>query len=218
LFRTGDIMDELEQIKSGTTTLGLVCNQGVVLAADKRATMGYMISSKTTIKVEQLDKHIGMTIAGGVGDAQKLVRWMKGELELYRIRENTGMTVKGATTLLANVLSNYKFYPFFVQLIVGGYDSEPRLYNLDMAGGVTEDKYIATGSGSPFVYGLLENEYDKKMNIKECLLLATKCITISSKRDIASGNGVTIATITAKGLKYLKTSEIEKIGAEISNK
>lgn len=211
-------MDELEQIKSGTTTLGLVCDQGVVLAADKRATMGYMISSKTTIKVEQLDKHIGMTIAGGVGDAQKLVRWMKGELELYRIRESTGMTVKGATTLLANVLSNYKFYPFFVQLIVGGYDSEPRLYNLDMAGGVTEDKYIATGSGSPFVYGLLENEYDKKMNIKECLLLATKCITISSKRDIASGNGVTIATITPQGLKYLKTSEIEKIGAEISNK
>ena len=180
--------------------------------------MGYMISSKTTIKVEQLDKHIGMTIAGGVGDAQKLVRWMKGELELYRIRENTGMTVKGATTLLANVLSNYKYYPFFVQLIVGGYDSEPRLYNLDMAGGVTEDKYIATGSGSPFVYGLLENEYDKKMNIKECLLLATKCITISSKRDIASGNGVTIATVTPKGLKYLKTSDIEKIGAEISNK
>ena len=211
-------MDKIEKMKTGTTTLGIVCDEGVVLASDKRATMGYLVSSKTTIKVEKLDRNIGMTIAGGVGDAQKLIRWMRSELEVYRLREGEGMTVKGAATLLANVLSNYKFYPFFVQLIVGGYDSKPELYSLDMAGGVTKDDYISTGSGSPFVYGLLETGYDKKMSLKDCLKLAAKCIIAASKRDIASGNGITMATITKDGFKYLTAEEIEKIGKEVSKK
>ncbi|MCD6227440.1 archaeal proteasome endopeptidase complex subunit beta [Candidatus Micrarchaeota archaeon] len=208
----------MEKMKTGTTTLGIVCDEGVVLASDKRATMGYLVSSKTTIKVAKLDRNIGMTIAGGVGDAQKLIRWMRSELEVYRLREGEGMTVKGAATLLANVLSNYKFYPFFVQLIVGGYDSKPELYSLDMAGGVTKDDYISTGSGSPFVYGLLETGYDKKMSLKDCLKLAAKCIIAASKRDIASGNGITMATITKDGFKYLTAEEIEKIGKEVSKK
>jgi len=211
-------MDKIEKMKTGTTTLGIVCDEGVVLASDKRATMGYLVSSKTTIKVAKLDRNIGMTIAGGVGDAQKLIRWMRSELEVYRLREGEGMTVKGAATLLANVLSNYKFYPFFVQLIVGGYDSKPELYSLDMAGGVTKDDYISTGSGSPFVYGLLETGYDKKMSLKDCLKLAAKCIIAASKRDIASGNGITMATITKDGFKYLTAEEIEKIGKEVSKK
>lgn len=208
-------MDEMERLKTGTTTLGLVCDEGVVLAADTRAVMGYMISSRSVVKVEKLDDHIGMTIAGGVGDAQKLIRWMKSELELYKMKEGRSMTVRGATTLLANVLSAYKFYPFFVQLIVGGYDKKPGLFSLDMAGGVTEDNYISTGSGSPFVYGLLETEYEKRMNMKSCLKLAAKCIKAASKRDIASGDGITIATITKDGFKYLSKEEIEKIGKDI---
>ncbi len=208
-------MDEMEKMKTGTTTLGLVCKEGVVLASDKRATMGYMISNKSVIKVEQLDKHIGMTIAGGVGDAQKLVRWMKSELELFRMKEEQGISVKGASTLLANVLSNYKFYPFFVQLILGGYDNEPRLFSLDMAGGVTSDKYVSTGSGSPYVYGLLETEYNEEMTIKDALKFAAKCITAASKRDIASGNGVTMAVITKEGFRYLSQDEISKLGVQI---
>ncbi|MCC7570135.1 archaeal proteasome endopeptidase complex subunit beta [Candidatus Micrarchaeota archaeon] len=205
----------MEKLRTGTTTLGLVCQEGVVLASDKRATMGYLISSKTALKVARLDDHIGMTIAGGVGDAQKLIRWMTGELEIHRMQENKPMKISAAATLLSNVLSNYKFYPFFVQLVLGGYDSKPRLFNLDMAGGITEDKYTATGSGSTFVYGILESEFDENMSMKDCLHLAAKCIVAASKRDIASGNGITIATITKNGFNYLTESDIEKLGKSV---
>ena len=215
LLKIGGKMDKMEKMKTGTTTLGLVCNEGVVLASDRRATMGYMISNKSVIKVEQLDHHIGMTIAGGVGDAQKLIRWMTSELELFRLREERGISVKASSALLANVLSNYKFYPFYVQLIIGGYDTKPQLYSLDMAGGVTSDKYVSTGSGSPFVYGLLEAEYKENMPLKDCLKFAAKCITAASKRDIASGNGITMAIIDKNGFRYLSQKEIEKLGVEI---
>ncbi|MFQ6010458.1 MAG: proteasome subunit beta, partial [Candidatus Aenigmatarchaeota archaeon] len=64
----------MEEKKTGTTTVGLICKDGVVLAAEKKATIGYMIDSKVARKIYKLDDHIGMTIAGSVGDALSLVR------------------------------------------------------------------------------------------------------------------------------------------------
>ena len=70
----------------GTTTVGLVFSDGVVLATEKRATMGYFIASKKAKKVYQISDRIGMTTAGGVGDAQQLARVMTVESSLYQIR------------------------------------------------------------------------------------------------------------------------------------
>lgn len=206
-------MEEMkaDQIKkTGTTTVGLVCKDGVVLASDKRATMGYYIASRDVLKIAQINERIAMTIAGGVGDAQALIRWMKAEIKLYELKNGRKMSVEAAATLLANILSQYKYYPFFVQILVGGVDERGRVFSVDMLGGVTEEKYTATGSGSPIAMGLIEDVYTEDCDIKEGVRTAVRAVNSAMKRDAASGEGVSVMVITKKGIELLPQKEIKK--------
>lgn len=198
--------------KTGTTTVGLTCEDGVVLASDRRASMGYFIASKDIDKIYSIDNHLAMTIAGGVGDAQTLIRWMRAEAKLYRLRYGKSMTTEGAATLLANILSQYKFFPFFVQLLVAGIDEKgTKLYSVDMLGGVTEEKMTATGSGSPIAYGLLEEMYKEGKTVKENLRIAARAVFVAMKRDAGSGERIDLVTLTKKGFERLKKEEVEEL-------
>ncbi len=203
-------MDE-KNLKKGTTTVGIVCNKGMVLATEHRATMGTLIAHKTTQKLFKLDDHMGMTVAGLVGDAQVLVRWMRAEAEIYRLKHNEGMSIKGAATLMANILNGRKFYPFWVQLIIGGVDTHGSfVYSLDAAGGSIPDDYVTTGSGSPYVYGVLEDHFRKDMTVDEGLDLAIRGIHAAIKRDAASGNGIDVAFIDKKGYTQLTQEQVSE--------
>ncbi|HVM44493.1 MAG TPA: archaeal proteasome endopeptidase complex subunit beta [Candidatus Thermoplasmatota archaeon] len=197
-------------LKTGTTTVGIVCADGVVLGADMRATMGHLIAHKQTDKLFKVADHLGMTIAGSVGDAQTLVRWLTAEVELYQVKRGAPMSVKAAATLMANILNQRKFTPFYVQLLVGGVDLEGgAIYSLDAAGGSIPDKFVTTGSGSVFVYGVLEDHYKDGMTIEEGLDLAVRGIAAAMKRDSASGDGMNVCSITRKdGFKLLAPEDI----------
>jgi len=199
-------------MKTGTTTVGLVCKDGVILASDRRATMGYLIASKDIDKVFEVGPSIAMTVAGSVGDAQKLVRWIKAEIKLYSLKQNKNITIGAASTLLANILSQYKFYPFFVQLLLGGVDETGNhVFSVDMAGGVTEEKYTSTGSGSPVAYGVLEELYSESNSVSENAKVAVKAISAAMKRDCASGERADITMITKSGFKRLSKEEVVKL-------
>jgi proteasome beta subunit len=197
----------------GTTTVGLVCDKGVVLASEKRATMGHFIASRDAKKIYQIDDLVAMTTAGSVGDAQRLVKWMQVEAKLYKMRREEPMTVKGTVTLLANILSSYRFFPFFVQLLVGGVDKNgASIYSLDALGGVIEEKkVVATGSGSPVAYGVLEDRYVDKMPIEEGVELAVRALHNTLKRDAASGDGIEVIKIIPEGYMQVKESEIKRL-------
>jgi len=201
--------------KKGTTTVALVGTDGVVMAADMRASMGYLIANKEAEKVNLIDDHMAMTIAGSVGDAQTLIRWMRAETSLYKMNNKKGMPIKSASTLLANILQGNKYYPFMVQLILGGYDYEegPCIFSLDAIGGVTTEMFTSTGSGSPIAYGLLESQYKKGLTVKELLPIAVNAIAVAMKRDIATGDGINLIAITKNG--YVKYSK-EQIQSFIS--
>jgi len=206
-------MEEMknDQIKkTGTTTVGLVCKDGVILASDRRATMGYYIANKRTPKIHMISDRIGMTIAGGVGDAQTLVRWMQSEIKLYELKHSRKMTVEAASTLLANILSNYKYYPFYVQLLVGGVDEKPHVYSVDMLGGVTEEDITATGSGSPIAMGVLEEMFIKDGSVKDNAPIAARAVGAAIKRDAGSGEGVDILIITPHGIETLTEKDFKK--------
>ncbi|MFH1785616.1 MAG: archaeal proteasome endopeptidase complex subunit beta [Candidatus Micrarchaeota archaeon] len=203
--------NQKEAIQTGTTTVGLVCKDGVVLASDRRATMGYLIASKDIDKVYQVSDRIAMTIAGGVGDAQTLIRWMTAELKLYELKNEKPATVEAAATLLANILTQYKFYPFFVQLLIGGMDERPRLFSVDMLGGVTEEKLTSTGSGSPIAYGVLEELYREDKDIHSNLTIAAKAVSAAMKRDAASGERVDLTMVTKTGFTRLSKDEVSKL-------
>lgn len=196
--------------KTGTTTVGITCKDGVVLATERRATMGTLIAHKNTQKLFEIDDNIGMTTAGLVGDAQILVRYLVAETNLYRLRYGRPMSIKAASTLMANILSGNKYMPYWVQLIVGGVDSDGgHVYSLDPAGGSIEDTYITTGSGSPYVYGVLEDHFTEGMTTKEGIDLAIRGITAAMKRDSASGEGIDVAVIDDKGFNVLSGKEVE---------
>ncbi len=201
-------------LKTGTTTVGLVCKNGVVLASDRRATMGYLIASKDIDKIYPVADHIAMTIAGGVGDAQTLIRWMQAELKLYELRHGRKITIEAAATLLANILTQYKFYPFFVQLLLGGYNKEDRkskLFSVDMFGGITEEKLASTGSGSPIAYGVLEELFKEDVLANENLRIATKAVIAAMKRDCASGERVDLVLVDENGFKRYTKEEIQQL-------
>jgi proteasome beta subunit len=203
-------VDAPKTLKTGTTTVGITCKDGVVMGADMRATMGHLIAHKQTEKLFKIDNHLAMTIAGSVGDAQTLVRWLTAEVELYQVKRGAPMSVRAASTLMANILNQRKFTPFYVQLLVGGVDLEGgAIYSLDAAGGSIPDKFVTTGSGSVFVYGVLEDHFKDNMTVEEGLDLAVRGIAAAMKRDSASGDGMNVASITRQhGYKLLTAEDI----------
>lgn len=196
----------------GTTTIGLVCDKGVVLASESRATMGFFIASKDAKKIYQIDNLVGMTTAGSVGDAQRLVKIMQVEAKLYTMRRQETMTVKGISTLLSNILSGNRYFPYMVQLVVGGVDKKgPNIYSLDAVGGQLEETTaVATGSGSPIAYGILEDRYQEGMSVDEGVELAVRALHNVIKRDAASGNGIKAVKITPEGYYEIEESVIQK--------
>lgn len=202
-------------MKTGTTTLGLVCKEGLVLAADKRATYGYIVSYKKFEKIMPVTDNIAVTVAGTVSDVQLLTRFLKAELKLKDIRTGRETNVKEAASLLANfVYSNIRklsLIPGISHFVMGGKDSTGfHLYDLGADGSIVEiDDYISSGSGSVMAFGVLETLYKKGLTVEEGVKLAAKAINAAVQRDIASGNGIDIVTITKDGIKKVFSKEIE---------
>ena len=206
-------MSEDDKKFKGTTTIGIVFDGGVVVAAEKRATMGTFIASKDVEKILMVGDRMAVTTAGGVGDAQSLVRVIRAELEMYKYNRGSSLSVKGAATLLANVLQGNKYFPYMVQLIIAGYDSAPHLYDLDLFGGLLEEKYTSTGSGSIVAYGILDAGYKDGLKQEEAVELAVRAIRAAIKRDSASGEGIDVVAITKGSVKRYKPFEVQQLKA-----
>jgi len=185
----------LKPIMSGTTTVGLIARDKIILAADKRATEGFMIASRRVKKIVKITDYAAMTMAGLVADAQVLADILREEARLYELDTGVRMSIKSIATLLSNILFSYKFFPFIVQVLIGGYDDRPRLYTLDPFGSIIEEKFAATGSGSPIAYGVLEEHYSDNLTIDDAVKIVASAIRSAMLRDVASGDGIDIVMI-----------------------
>ena len=199
-----------DAVKTGTSTIGITFDGGVVVGADHRATMGHFIANKSVKKLFQISNSIALTTAGLVGHAQSLSRTLAAELKLYELKEGNAMTVKGAATLTANILVGR---PHYVQLLIVGVDSSgSSVYSIDSAGGSIPDVYCATGSGSPYMYGVLEDQFREGMDEKSALKVAAKALLASAQRDAASGNGMDLAVITPEnGYQQLSVEQVDEL-------
>lgn len=196
-------------VLKGTTTIGLVCTNGVILASDTRVTMGYYIAHKFGKKVYKIDEHMGMTIAGTVADAQKVVDILTANAQLYRTSLNRPMPIKTAARIVANILFNARYIPLSAQVLVGGVDETgPHVFNLDPLGSLTEEKSVSTGSGSPIAYGILEDKFKEDMTIEQALPIIVEAVNAAMKRDVASGNNYNVIIIDQN--RYYELSEEEK--------
>lgn len=199
----------MKKILKGTTTLGVVCKDGVILATDRRATAGFHIAHKHTRKILKVDDHIAATIAGGVADAQMFVEYLAIEARLYRTNNNRPMPVKAAATMASTLLGSRGFY---IQSILAGMDGgEPSIFLLDMLGTLTEEKrYISTGSGTPYAVGVLESGYMQGITTKEALPLVVKAITSAIRWDPGTGEGFDVLVIDSEGMHEHPGEELLK--------
>jgi proteasome beta subunit len=201
----------------GTTTVGLVCTDGVVLATDTRVTAGGFIAHKRGKKLLRIDENIAMTISGGVADAQNVVDTLKYYTNLYRIERSRPMPVKSAAQIVSNVLFSSRLYPFIADVLVGGVDtSGGSLFNVDIFGSINKEKMIATGSGSPVAYVVLESEFKEGMPASKAYPLAAKAIIAATRRNVATGDHFDVAILDAGGFRELPEEEKEKLLEEFS--
>ena len=196
----------------GTTTVGLVCSDGVVLATDTRVTAGGFIAHKRGKKLLKIDDNIAMTISGGVADAQNVVDILKYYTNIYRIEKGRQLSVKSAAQILSNVLFSSRLYPYIADVLVGGVDrSGGSLYNVDFFGSINQEKMVATGSGSPVAYGILEGEFKEGMPVAKAYPLAAKAIISAMRRNVATGDHFDVAILDKSGFRELTEQEKDKL-------
>lgn len=195
-----------DALKTGTTTIGIKLKDGVILASDQRATMGNLIAHSHVQKVYQLSDNIGMTIAGVVGDAQLMVRFMQSEISIYSMKKGAPMSVTAAATLVASVIRQ----GFYLGLIVGGYDrTGGHVFSIDGAGGYIEDNYMSVGSGSPFALGSLEATFKEGMTKEEGIDAAITALNSARRRDNCTGDGMLVSYIGPDGYESIPADKIK---------
>ena len=203
----------------GTTTVGLVCSDGVILATDTRVTAGGFIAHKRGKKLLQVDENIAVTISGGVADAQNVVDTLKYYARSYRIEKGVPLPVKSAARILSNILFSSRYYPFIASVLVGGYDREGgSVYNLDFFGSVLPSKVTATGSGSPVALGVLEAGYQEGMSVAKATPVAANAIIAAMRRNVFTGDHFDIAIIDKSGFREVSEQDKEKLLAQFSGR
>ncbi len=192
--------DEEAVNKTGTTTIGIATENGVVIATDMRASLGgRFVSNKNVQKVEQIHPTAALTLVGSVGGAQSFIRTLRAEVNLYEARRGEDMSMKALSTLAGNFARGGPFLA--INPILGGIDDDgSHVYSIDPAGGVMKDDYTITGSGLTVAYGTLEDRYEEDMSIDEAKKAAGAGIKAAAERDTGSGNGIYVATVTEDGV------------------
>lgn len=200
-------------LKSGTTILGIVCKDGIVMASDRQSTGGTIVFNKNSQKTVQINDYLLIAGTGLVSDIRRIEKLLPAELKLKELRSKSRPTVGQAANLLANMLySGARQSMMQAGFLVGGFneDGSFELYSAEPAGSVAKvEEYDANfGSGMPFVMGLLERQYKKGLTVKEGIELARESIKSSTQRDVGSGYGIDVFTITKEGIKKVVDQEI----------
>jgi len=210
-------MSEMQDrmVLRGTTTIGVMCKDGVILASDTRVTFGTgFVAHKHGKKVYQIDDHLAMTLSGALADAQWTVDILKANARLYKLNMGRPMPVNSAARLISNLFFSARLAPFIAQILVAGVDATgPHVYSLDPFGSLTEDKCVATGSGSPIAYGVLEDQYKEDMEIKGLLPIVVRALDSAMKRNSFTGDSFDVAVIDAQGYRELSKEEKKTLSA-----
>ncbi len=191
----------MEKLKTGTTILAIKAKDGVVIASDRQISAGFMIHGDT-LKVVPLTKNIYLAFSGVVSDVQYIQKILNAEIDLFKLRNGREIKISEVANLLSII--NYQglrnFFPRIAGLILAGFDDKNfYIYNITPDGVLEERKdFLAEGSGSLFAIPVLDAEYKKELTLKEAKELALKALKVAAKRDLYSGIGYVMYSISRK--------------------
>ncbi len=195
------------------TALGIRAKDGVVLATDKRMSYGSFIMSRNAKKVYLLNDRAGIALTGLYADVSGLVRIMNAEISYYETTNETTMSLYAISKLFSNILYSYKMLPFLIEALIGGLDRDgkPKIYTLDSLGSVTEDKYMALGSGGTTALGVLESLYNDNLTIDDAEKIAITALKTTMERDSSSGDGIDLLIIKSEGKPVEKSYKLKVV-------
>lgn len=210
-------------LKTGTSLVGIVCKDGVVMAGDRKATLGgQIVANKNAKKVVQINDYIVVSGTGVSSDIDLLQKLIRAELKLKELRDKKRPTVKEAANLIAMIayrsIRQPSMVPFIAGTLVAGFneDGSSQMFSVYPDGAIDEiEDYTANvSSGMPYILGLLERQWKPDMSMDEGVELAIEAIKSSSARDTASGFGVDVFTITKEGIKQVAKQKAEAVYSE----
>jgi len=185
------------------TVVGLKVRDGVVMATDRRLSYGNIVLSRAARKIFVVDERAAVAFAGLYGDVSGLIRLLQADISAYKLIANAPVTIRSIAKRLSILMYSYKWFPFFVETLVGGVESDgtPRLYVLDPLGSILEEEYAAVGSGATVAFGFLENNYRPDMTVDDAEKVAISAVRTAIGRDIGSGDGIDVVSITRNGAR-----------------
>ncbi|MEK6974721.1 MAG: proteasome subunit beta [Candidatus Thermoplasmatota archaeon] len=188
-----------------TTTVGIKTADGIVLATDRRATMGYYVADKDVVKIEPLDEDSAITIAGSVSQAQSYAHMLRLNLEYTKARRGWALSPQELAKLAAHSIQ--RAGGIYGQFILA--TRNPAGTHLWDVGGdgslIVKKDYTVTGSGTGPAIGVLESaDWSKVKNLKDAVDLAMRAVRASTQRDVASGNGLIVYTLPNSGPSQMK--------------
>ncbi len=203
-------------LNTGTSIVGIVCKDGIVMGGDRQVTGGNIVLHKNFKKVNKLNDYLVISWTGGVADAQMVSKVIPANLRLKELKAKKRPSVKEAANLIAiTAFQNIRqpsMIPSIVGTLIAGYNEDGtfELYTIEPAGGIVkvEDYDANFGSGMPYMLGVLERQYKKDMTLKQAVDLAVETLKASTQRDIGSGFGIDVFTITKDGIKQVIDQEI----------
>ncbi len=204
-------------LSTGTSLVGIVCKDGIVMASDRKVTFdGRVVANKDFEKTERVNDYLVMSMAGTVSDAQVNKKVIAAQLRLKELQEKKRPTIRECASFIAMMkfqnIRRPSMIPAIVGNLVGGIndDGTTELYNIGADGSINKIKnYDAAGSGTMYIWGLLERQYKQNLSVQEGIHLANEALKSSSERDAASGSGIDVFTITKEGIKHVSRQKSE---------
>jgi proteasome beta subunit len=187
------------QFFPGATAVGISFNNGVLLASERRISFGNFVVNKNTKKTFVLTENVGAACAGMVADMNVLARQVAALSKIRKFETRRDLPTNSVAKLMSVIMFERRYFPLLTQVIVGGYDVKPQIYTLDPLGSLLPDEYAAVGSGAEMALGVLDAQFNSKMNEEDARNLAIKSIRSSIQRDASSGDGIDILIISNKG-------------------
>jgi proteasome beta subunit len=187
------------QFFPGATAVGISFNNGVLLASERRISFGNFVVNKNTKKTFVLTENVGAACAGMVADMNVLARQVAALSKIRKFETRRDLPTNSVAKLMSVIMFERRYFPLLTQVIVGGYDVKPQIYTLDPLGSLLPDEYAAVGSGAEMALGVLDAQFNSKMNEEDARNLAIKSIRSSIQRDASSGDGIDILIISTKG-------------------
>jgi proteasome beta subunit len=183
----------------GATAVGISFNNGVLLASERRISFGNFVVNKSTKKTFVITENVGAACAGMVADMNVLARQVAALSKIRKFEIRRDLPTNSVAKLMSVIMFERRYFPLLTQVVVGGYDTKPQIYTLDPLGSLLPDEYASVGSGAEMALGVLDAQYNSKMNEEEAKNLAIKSIRSSIQRDSSSGDGIDILIISNRG-------------------